>query len=440
MLKIEDFWDIYDESGFTAELMQESIELLKQPLSEDVEESRMLSEILFELVLKLYELRDYEKIEMLLNPEFAQNVNVNNQFFISKCLIEQRLYLDSKSNIQPFLKVIWENPEDNYDDTLEVFRLLLFYQRFDITDEICEHLYEVIKNSNKYFSGSEVELLASKMSMLFVENYLKCKATNNIEFDTEGWQRLVKYDVSLDYLRKSMQIALKQTVLQEKITYTHKDVLYHFLVWGYEHGIPAYHCEKTYYYIAEYTNSKFTRALEANEFIKFCHDKDGFFGPTKYSVFIAFLSAYFYEFLYDKQLITDMSKYIPALKKAREHFAKGRDFWQNSYLFHLPKPQTVSQEEWDFYTKRAEETFSEVIESESIKDETDNLLKGISELPFVDMSIKPKPRTQPQIQTISLPKIDRNKIVKVVYEDGTEKEGKFKKLENDLEKGLCKLI
>jgi hypothetical protein len=433
MIQLEDFWAKFEQKPQPENFIQEAIELFSTTFTEEEHEQYELGEMVGELSDRVTKARDYENLRILYNSLDNHAVFLSNKLWMAGDFIQYHLFRGEINELKPFVDFILENPLDATLVTFTSFYSFVLHQKTDLVNLYIETLLEEGKDN----SVENMELFYASLPCWEQEEYVHFLETGNLSGLLA--QQLAKFDWAdgakfIKEVSQTFQKIAKREKLKEP------EYAIGFFIWMYEKGVPFQISRYIFGNLVEnYCDGNITRKIRVDDFITACRYSNDHF-IMEWEMFTAFTSVYFYEYLQSIGVIDDLPYRAKVFKEVRAHYANSPNFWELSYLFKLPKPETISEEEWQELEKTCRQSF-EAPDQQKIDEYHKKYFANVfRQDPSMTKLIQQVESIEEGDEYTELPKIDRNKVVKVRYKDGTEKESKFKKLENDLKKGLCKLV
>jgi hypothetical protein len=344
--------------------------------------------------------------------------------FAIKHLMEHHLYLNNIEKIKKYVELVITDATKPFDMVKHIVSILLLYQQTALAKKIIDAKYVEFNTYSHNWKGL-------KEQIILVQVFEEYQRTGQLQ---ESILLEANYtSVNYDGLYQNIQDAFR-TDVAVSIKTPHPILCIKFQWWAYQKGIPIVLSAIIFTKALAYCDANLSKTINKDKYLEHCFNVANFMEITDWTLFKGVTAFYFYEFLAEVNIIKDLPIRIKVLEQVRQHLLNAPlvdNLWFASYLFLLPKPDSISAEEWEASKAVVRGRYNNQMDISTLSDEERERMWAS----YYNNDVVFSKNTKKE-----LPNIDRNKVVKVRYKDGSEKEGKFKKLQKDLEDEKCELI
>lgn len=365
-MTVEKFWDKYINEDIL-EIFDETCEFLSQKLSQEVLEEYDIIEVVLEASGHHETAKNFDNVIKLIDivqkhqPELYKETFV----YLNDFLVEYYFFHQDMSKVDEAFSHFIDNPLEDYDNYLKVYRTLLFYQHSQLLNKaIAENYYEVCESDD--IIGGAYDLALSMFYITLQEAFKdKKKGFDKVDFAAQ----LKKYDLEFtDGLLSSFQKGLSQSWLSVEelnILFVEDRVSSivilrgYFLSYMHERGFEFYLSGHIWdkmlmLWIEDNKNAKkfdsYFRVTTASFEEYLSGFSDMFENNLPEMIATLWGSVYIYEFLHQLEIIST-EVFQDFLKTSQE--LKGNiigmytpDLWRSNFVHHWTKPDSVSEDEF----------------------------------------------------------------------------------------------
>ena len=365
-MTLEEFANKYDNEDIL-DIFDDTCEFFSQELPQEFFDEYDPVDVILDTMGYQHSAKNFDNVIKFIDivknkqPEiYKMSFPYHNDF-----LVEYYFFYQDMSKVDEAFSPFIDNPLEDYDNYLKVYRTLLFYQHSQLLNRaIAENYYEVCESDD--IIGGAYDLALSKFYITMQEAFEdKKKGFDKGDFAAQ----LKKYDLEFtDGLLSSFQKGLSQSWLsvQELNTLFDEDRVSsivilrgYYLSYMHERGFNFYLSGHIWdkmlmLWIEENKNAKTfdsyfkVTTASLDEYLAgfttlFMSDKAGMIATLWGSVYI-------YEFLHKLEIIST-EVYQDFLKTSKE--LKGNiigmytpDLWRSNFIHQWPKPDAVSEDEF----------------------------------------------------------------------------------------------
>ena len=366
-MTIEEFWDKYINEDIL-DIFDETCDFFSQELPQEFLEEYDAIEVILETSGHQQTAKNFDNVVKFIDiiKKYQPELYKESFVYLNDFLVDYYSFHQNRSKVDEAFSLFIDNPLSDYDNYLQAYRTILFYQHSELLNRAIVENYQAVSTSNSILGGA-YDLAISMFYIILQEAF----ENNNKELDKNDFiSKLEKFDFELDEgVFSAVQKGLTQFQLNidELNNLFDKDRLCalmllrgFFLRYMHERGFEFYLSGHIWDKMLNYWEGKNKKAkkldfyinVTTDSFEKYLTDFSSMFIDNKPEM-IATLwgSVYIYEFL-DKLGIISTEVYQGFLKTTQKLKGKiiGRytpDLWTSNFIHHWQKPDSVSETEFN---------------------------------------------------------------------------------------------